>query len=273
MEHHYIDVSGIRTHYIAAGQGPPVVLLHGLGASVITWSETIEPLAQSFAVYALDIAGHGDSEKPDIAYTAEAGVHYLLSFLDALGLPQASVVGNSMGGFLALKAALEHPDRISRLALVDAAGLGRELALFLRVASLPLLGELMHWPRFVDTRTIVRQVFAHPGYASSALVQEVYRTRSSSGAHRAELSALRDGVDLGGFRRRNILLERLPELRPPLLLVWGAQDRIIPVAHAYAAAQRLPSARLVVYQRCGHWPQIEMALEFNQELTAFLAQG
>ena len=271
MAHRYIEVSGIRTHYIAAGQGPPVVLLHGLGASVTTWSETIEPLAQRYAVYAMDIPGHGDSDKPDMDYTAEVGVSYLLNFLEALGLPQAALVGNSMGGFLALKTALEHPDRVSRLALVDSAGLGRELALFLRVASLPLLGELMDWQRSVGTRTIVRQVFAQRGYASPGLVEELSRTRSAPGAHRAELSALRDGVDLGGFRRRHILLERLPELRQPLLVVWGAQDRIIPVAHAYAAAQRLPSARLVVYQECGHWPQMERAEEFNRELAAFLA--
>ena len=274
LRHRYVEVAGIGTHYVVAGQGPPVVLIHGLGSSSATWQRTIEPLADRHTVYALDMPGHGDSEKPDIQYSLAAGVDYLDAFLDAMDVPRAALVGNSMGGLLSLGFALERPARVARLALVDAAGLGRELALLLRLASLPVVGELMRRGSvFGYARALMREASYEGGVTWSVLANALRGARIAPEASRAELNTLRHGANFRGVRPDYILLDRLPELAMPLLIVWGAQDKVLPVAHAYAAARRKPSAQTVVLDGCGHWPQLEQAEEFNRILRAFLAEG
>ena len=273
LRHRYVEVAGIGTHYVVAGQGPPVVLIHGLGSSLATWQRTIEPLAERHTVYALDMPGHGDSEKPDVQYSLQAGVAYLADFLDALNVPRAALVGNSMGGLLSLGVALEHPERVTRLALVDAAGLGRELAFALRVASLPVVGELMRRGSvFGYARALMREASYEGRITRSVLANAFRGARIAPEASRAELNALRNGVNFRGVRPGYVLLDRLPELQPPLLIVWGAQDKVLPVAHAYAAARRRPDAQVVVLEQCGHWPQLEQAEEFKRVLQAYLAE-
>ena len=269
-QHRYIDVDGVRTHYVVAGQGPPVVFIHGLGASMVAWRENIVPLSERLSVYALDLAGHGDSEKPNVEYSISFGVRYMLHFLDALDLQQVALVGNSMGGTLALATALEHAERVNRLVLVDTASLGREVAFYLRVASLPMVGELFNRPWFGINRKALRSVFNDMQFITKDLQEELKRVRDLPGARQAELKIVREGMNLLGMRPHATFLDRLPELQMPLMLVWGARDGVIPVTHAYAAAERLPSARLVVYEDCGHWPQMERAADFNRELTDFL---
>ena len=123
-EHRFVTVDGIRTHYVAAGEGEPLLLLHGLGASLMAWALNIEPLSQKFSVYAIDIPGHGDSEKPDIDYQLPTAVDFVREFMNVLGIERASIAGSSMGGMIALRTAVEFPELVDRLVLVDAAGLG-----------------------------------------------------------------------------------------------------------------------------------------------------
>ena len=273
LRHRYIEVAGIGTHFVVEGQGPPVVLIHGLGSSLATWQRTIPPLARRHTVYALDMPGHGDSEKPDIEYSLEAGIDYLDALLDALDVPRAALVGNSMGGLLSLGFALERPKRVTRLALVDAAGLGREMAFLLRLASLPIVGELMRRSSvFGYARALMRQASFEGRVTWRVLVDALRGARIAPEASHAELNALRNGASFRGVRPGYILLDRLPELAMPLLVVWGAQDKVLPVTHAYAAARKHPSARVEVLDRCGHWPQLEQADEFNRILGAFLAE-
>ena len=172
-QHRYIDVDGVRTHYVVAGQGPPVVFIHGLGASMVAWRENIVPLSERLSVYALDLAGHGDSEKPNVEYSISFGVRYMLHFLDALDLQQVALVGNSMGGTLALATALEHAERVNRLVLVDTASLGREVAFYLRVASLPMVGELFNRPWFGINRKALRSVFNDMQFITKDLQEEL----------------------------------------------------------------------------------------------------
>ena len=260
----------MRTHYIVAGEGPPLVLLHGLGASVVAWRDNIAPLAERFTVYAVDIPGHGDSEHPNIRYTLEEAVSFTAGFLDGVGAPSAALVGNSMGGLIALRTALAFPARVSHLVLVDTAGFGREVSVFVRLASLPLLGRVIESGSVRGTRAVLRQVLADPTLVTPELVEEFARVRSMPGAKDAVLKVLRHGVGVAGVRRKHRLLDRLRDLTMPLLTVWGEDDHIFPVAHAYAAARYAPDARLEVFSGCGHWPMMERADAFNALLTDFL---
>ncbi len=266
----YVDVNGMNGHYAMAGNGPPVVLLHGLGASHLTWQENIKALAAHFTVYAMDIPGHGDSVKHGVDYTIEASVAFTFGFLDAMGLQSAALVGNSMGGLIALRSALAEPDRVSHLCLIDTAGFGKEIAPVLRTMPLPFVGEYAESKATRSTSNMLRQIFAGRKVATEALTAELVRTRSLPGARAAVLKTLREGVNIFGMKRKHRLLKRLPELPMPIMVVWGGLDRFFPIARAYAAVDAVPSTRLFVLPDSGHWPHMQEPEVFNLELTAFL---
>lgn len=267
----YATIEGMDVHYVVAGDGPPIVFLHGLGASSITWQDNVGPLSERFTVYAPDIPGHGDSVKLGVDYNTEAGVALILGFLDAVGAPAAALAGSSMGGLIALLTALRHPERVSHLVLINTAGFGREIASYLRVMSLPLLGELLEGPTHRSAKAMMRLVFGPRKEYPEELFQELVRTRSLPGGRDAVLKSLRQGVDIFGMKRRYRLLHRLRELQMPLMIVWGALDPVFPPKHAHSAAKAAPGSRFLFFPDAGHWPHMEEAERFNAEVTAFLA--
>ena len=158
-ESRYVTVAGVNTHYIVAGDGEPLLLFHGLGASVVTWRDNIGPLSKAFRVYAIDFPGHGDSNKPDIDYSADSYARFALHLIDTLELDRPAIIGNSVGGALGLMIALGHPERLSRLVLVSSAALGREISMFIRLVSVPGLGKLLVRPRVGGSRLVLHSIF------------------------------------------------------------------------------------------------------------------
>lgn len=271
-EERYVQALGVRTRYVEAGTGDPVVLIHGLGMSVASWRANISPLSGKRHVLAVDLPGHGYSEMPPERYSLKFGVRFMDAFLDAVGLARVSLVGESMGGLVALNYALEQPERVARLVLVDSGGLGREVALFLRVLSIPLLGEALIDPGLKGTRALLRLLLHRSNWhlITDDLVRDVAAARTRPGNKRALLAALRTGVNVWGQKTDFMLAARLPRLQAPLLTVWGAQDGVIPVSHAHRAHQAAPGSRLRVFDQCGHWPQMEKADQFNALINEFL---
>ena len=270
IEHRYVTVCGVRVHYVQAGTGNPLVLLHGLGASWITWSLNIEPQARHFTVYALDLPGHGDSDKPEIDYSIPSGVRFIQAFLNVLKLDRVALVGNSIGGLFAFRVAREAPQKVSQVVLVGAAGLGREVSWGLRFSALPLIGELLHIPNVVTLKGLARGLFYQPQAIERQILEELRRVRNQSEARRAVIKAIRSGIHFWGMKREFVSPLDLNSLTMPVLVVWGAQDRILPVQHAYQVARECPRVRVEVFPQCGHWPQMEKAEEFNQLLPEFL---
>ena len=261
----------MRVRYVREGEGPAVLLLHGLGASLAVWGETIAPIARGNAVYALDLPGHGRSDKrEEIEYDAIAGAHFLVQYMNSLGISTASLIGNSAGGLVTAICAILYPQRIDKLVLVDAAGLGRQMAWFLRLASLPLVGELLHMPNVRNARNMIKSVFYESRPVSVNLVEELIRARNTPAAKRSTLRALRSGINLGGLKKNMMVLHRLKDYGKPILIVWGREDRIIPVSHAYRAAEVLSDCQVHIIPRCGHWPQLERPEEFVPLVHRFL---
>ncbi|MSQ14170.1 MAG: alpha/beta fold hydrolase [Dehalococcoidia bacterium] len=271
LEHRYVQVNGVRTHYLVAGDGPPVILLHGVGSSVVAWRENILPLARHLRVYAVDLPGHGDSEKPRMDYSLSAASRFMIGLQDALGLDHAHLIGQSLGGLIVLRFALDHPARVDRVVTVGTAGLGRDLSWLVRWISVPVVGEIIVHPTAGKMKHLLTRVMRRDGPRDEDLVNELYRARGSPGAERALVSMVRWGVTPFGLRGRALVLPELPRLKPPLLLIWGANDSISPVHHGYHARAALPTARLEVFEDCGHWAQMERADEFNQLVEGFLA--
>jgi pimeloyl-ACP methyl ester carboxylesterase len=260
-----LEVDGQRIHYVEAGAGPPVVLLHGLGASTFCFRRTIPALAAHFQVFAIDLPGYGFSSRdaPDQSLTAQTA--YVLRFLDALGLDKVSLVGHSMGGSVAQRVAVAAPGRVDRLVLADATSdalLRRGLGVSRLLDPLlpPLFATVFYLP------PLRRRWLALACYDDAYLTPDVlagYGAPSRVPGHvRAYRRFFRD-------RARDALLD--PSLiRQPTLLVWGEADRVTPPAIGRRLADQIEGSRLVVIPRAGHWAPEERPDIVNPLLVQFL---
>jgi pimeloyl-ACP methyl ester carboxylesterase len=273
-EDRFIDVGTVKTRYWSEGSGSPLVLIHGFGDSVDTWSRVVGPLAARHRVFALDVLGAGRTDKPAGPMPFPRLARFVRDFMDAVGVERANVVGQSMGGGIALNLTLQCPDRVDRLVLVDSAGLGREMPLDLRVCTLPVLGDFLTRTSRERTTTFLRKCFYDPSFVTPDMVDAFAAFGSLPGAHSAMLSWLRSNADLGGWRKDIVapVLAGLDTIVAPTLVIWGRQDRIIPLAHSAIAVKGIPGAKLHVFDPCGHVPQQERAEEFAALVVDFLEE-
>ncbi len=266
----YTTVKGQRIRYWEEGHGPPLLLVHGLGTAVEAWQAVIGPFSAQFRVLAPDLPGFGMSSQPQEGFTLEAGLRFLVEFLDERGATAVAVAGTSMGGLLATRLALEHPHRVRRLVMGNAAGLGRELGMMLRLLSIPCLGEIITYPTHTTLRRAFGSLFCDRRHLPDHLISAIYRQRCQPGRIAALLRVARYGIDLWGQRPHVLLEGRLGQIRQPTLVIWGREDRLIPVAHAYLAARSIPDSRLHIIERCGHMPMLEQPEEYVRAVHSFL---
>ena len=268
-----ISVGGRRVRYAVSGAGPSVVMLHGIGRSLEDWSEQHELLADRFRVYSVDLAGFGGSEPLTESSTLPALAGFVEGFLDAVGVADpVHLVGNSLGGAVAMQVAVQAPHRVASLVLVDSAGFGREVTLTLRLLAIRPLGRLLlRRPSRLGARQVERSLFDDPALATDARIDHAYRLAQRPHAARVLLETGRNLGTLRGVRPewRQRLLEAVAELEIPILVVWGSSDRILPAKHLNAAAARLPHAQTHLFEDTGHMPQIERARAFSDLVTDF----
>ena len=275
-EDRYIQVGNIKTRYWTSGDGPSTaILLHGLGGYVENWEDNIAALAQGRRVYALDLAGFGRSDKPKVEYTIQFLVKFVRDFMTVLNIDQATLIGASLGGAIALQFALQYPQQVEKLVLSASAGLGKEVSILLRILTLPVLGNVLARPSRDGSAQLMKEILYDPHLITDEWVDEDYEISSLPGAQRSLLNALRTLSNILGVRSEvyQPILDRLGEIEVPALVIWGAQDRILPVAHAHQAMKRLPHARLHILEPCGHLPNVERVDEFNALVLDFLSDG
>lgn len=273
MENRYVKVGDVDIRYWTMGSGPPVILIHGIGASVEYWQYNIRPLSQHYRIYIMDLVGFGHSEKPKIEYSPVYFSNFVADFMDSQGTKRASLVGNSLGGFVCLQFAIDFPERVDKMVLVDTAGLGPELIWILRLMTLPVLGEILYGPNKTTTRLFHRKLFYDKRFVTDEWVEQNLEMARLPGARNSFLSLLRYGVNFRGLRPETLKpsLEHIPEIMVPTLIVWGAQDKVIPLPHAHIGHKMMANSQLHIFNQCGHVPQIEKAEEFNRLVTDFLA--
>jgi pimeloyl-ACP methyl ester carboxylesterase len=177
-----------------------------------------------------------------------------------------------MGGGISLQIAIQYPDKVDKLVLVDSAGLGKELTIQLRLASLPIIGDLLTRPSRKRTFRFLKECVYDPSLLTDNFVERGYQIASLPGVQKAFLTTLRSCVGFGGLNNKLLgtFLDYLSNISVPVLIVWGLQDRILPVARAHVAAERIPNAKLHIFNPCGHFPQIERPEEFNTLILEFL---
>ncbi len=270
------EVLGHSTRYWKVGTGgSPLVLIHGISCSVLEWEHVIHELAKRHQVYALDLLGHGLSAKPaDARYDIATLAKFTLAFMDKMGLATASLGGNSLGARVALECAALAPERVTSLVLSAPAAVDKSTLFEFRLASVPFLGEIVTAPNPMGTGKIWRSAFADPSFATRDLIAEKVALAKLPGAGKAFLKALRSMLNLGGFRPEVIknTHDKMRRIKTPALVIWGQQDRFLPISHLSTFMTLMPHAEPVVINNCGHAPMIEHALEFNRLTLAFLGR-
>jgi pimeloyl-ACP methyl ester carboxylesterase len=267
----YVQVEGARVHYAELGDGPPVVLLHGLGGSFKDWSENVRAISRTHRVYALDIPGFGLSPVPDaeIRIDLEFAAGFVRSLVDQLELERVCLVGNSMGGGISLRFALDNPERTAGLVLCNAVGLGRRIGWRIRLLSLPGSARLaLPFASKQTVRQVWESMLVDPTLATGERVEHTWQWLQKPGTRDYLSRIYRHGVTFRG--QKELLVQELAGIKAPTLIVWGAQDEVLPVSHAYRAHQFIQNSVLHVLPECGHVPQIEKALDFNRLMHEFL---
>ncbi len=276
IELRHIEIHGHRVGYRQAGSGPVIVLIHGMAGSSSTWRSVMPTLAEHFTVVAPDLVGHGASEKPRGDYSLGAFASGVRDLLFALGLESATLVGQSLGGGVAMQFAYQFPERCERLVLVSSGGLGEEVNVLLRLLALPgaelVLGiGCNRWLH--DAGVSVAGRLANVGLRTSANLREIwdsYGSLADAETRTAFLQTLRSVIDFSG--QRVSAADRLYlAAEVPTLIIWGENDVIIPVEQGRATHAAIAGSRLEIFERTGHFPHREHPDHFCRVLIDFMS--
>jgi pimeloyl-ACP methyl ester carboxylesterase len=264
----YLLVDGARIRYIDAGRGAPVIFLHGLGASMYAWRRNLPAVASAgFRVIAFDNRGFGLSDKPPAPYDNAAYARLAVTLMDSLRLTDAVLVGHSMGGAIAAEVAIEYPKRVRGLVLVGSAGLGAEEPLLFRVARWPVIGRIaLAFRGRGFTGRLLRASYFDPSKVTEADVDQYYAPVAQPEYGRALLGVLRQC-------RFAALEGKLDRIAAPTVVLWGEEDRWVPIALGRAFAAGITRSAFVSVPRAGHSVQEEAAGDVNHLVIRFLKDG
>jgi pimeloyl-ACP methyl ester carboxylesterase len=265
---HFADIDGVRLHYQEKGTGTPLVLIHGYTSSTYSWKDVFEPLSKNFRVIAVDLKGFGFSGKPDGDYSRRAQATLVVHLLDFLKVEKAWLCGNSMGGDVALHLTLMNPQRVTGLILIDSGGVEvpGSGSLAPRYLLLPVVGRVLIALSLTSDK-LVRQGLQKSFYdqtkVSNERVAYYYRPLQTRGG---QLAALRARAQTHDFP----IEQDLNKINAPVLILWGAQDQLIPLEAGIKMNKLIKDSKLVIFDSCGHLPQEEMPARTVGEMTNFI---
>lgn len=267
----FIDLEGRSTHYIEKGDGEPVILIHGFFYDSYMWSRNIDALAEHFKVYAVDLWGGGYSTRDLSDYGYQLYANQILHFMDSIDIPCAILVGQSMGAGTAIKFCVQNRERVNKLILVDAAGMPNPLPMAAKFFTWPWIGEL-----FLSLKTDairkknLRDVFIHnKEIITQSYFENVTRAHKIKGTNETALTILRRNF----IDKLNDEIHQLGKMDVPIMIVWGREDKAIPLDCGEKMHRILEASRLEIIDDAGHVPQSERPELFNQLSLSFLLDG
>ncbi len=254
----YVDVGGVKVHYTVEGSGSAVILIHGNGLSGGQWKLNIGPLSKYYKVYAPDLPGFGLSDKPDAGYGVDYYVDFLKGFMDALEMPKAALVGNSMGGAVAATFAARYPDRVSGLVLSDPTGFVPE--------GIPQNKELYN--AFLSLMIRSRRLYCRPMLYDSSnmkLLENTLLVTDSKESRNAFVKNCKDILHFNGSYAGTLMA-----ISAPTLIIWGEDDLLLPAGNAEKYKGLIAGSKVKLIERSGHMPNVEKHAEFNAAVLSFL---
>lgn len=260
----FIRAGYINTHYIRKGNGKPLVLIHGIFSSSFVWRKNIDELSKHFDVIAVDLRGYGYSDKPaDGRYGREDFRQFVLDFMDAIKVDRAILVGHSWGGGIALDLALQHPDRVEKLILIDSIGYPPEPSFMEWLLRVPGVGRLILAACDKDTfaRILKERVFFNPELVTEEEVEGWMRPYYVRGTAQAALELRNYHLDMA---------EEIRNISQPTLIIWGKEDKALPAEMAERFRQDIKNSVLQIIPNCGHNPQEEKPEEVNESIKWFV---
>jgi pimeloyl-ACP methyl ester carboxylesterase len=269
----YMEIDGVKMHYTIDGKGPPVLLLHGVLASLHTWDAWVPLLAETFTVVRVDIPGFGlsDSFHDDDKYTPEYAVEFMEKARKRLGYDKMHVVGNSLGGFLAWYYAVKYPEHVDKLLLIDPASYPQDLPFIIGLGANPLFGGIaqMTTPRFIVKRNL-RKVYGNPDAVSDETIDRYHNLLLHEGHKHAMVQYCRV---LEKYAETEELVQHIPEIKSKTMLMWGEKDRWVPPELIERWRNDLPNLEVRTYAEGGHIPMEELGEETARDAFGFLSDG
>ena len=255
-----IDVGGVKIRHLKAGKAEggaeAILLIHGFAADLLGWMFNQGDLAADRPVYAIDMPGHGGSSKQVADGSAAGLAKTVLTYMDAVGLKQAHLVGHSLGGAVAVEAALAAPERVRRLTLIAPAGFGPDI-------NGPFIQGVLSETRARKLRPFLEMLVAEPSLVTAEMVEDVLKFKRLDGAQ-AALQTIADANFAGGQQRRS-LRERVGDVTAPIRIIWGEADKILPASHSEGLPAKVRVTRIA---GAGHIPHLEKAAEVNAAIRA-----
>lgn len=258
-----VTIFGAKIRYLEAGDAakPAVILLHGLGANAESWVQNIAPLSANYHVFVPDQIGFGKSDKPLLKYRVGTYADFLDKFMSELKIERASLVGNSMGGWVAGLTAIKYPNRVEKIVLADAAGLAPQEIDFDRIY------QLNNSTRD-EIRANLKLIFANPLFQNNEMLVDQFLTQRILAGDGYTINSLIESIR----RREDFLDARLGEIKKPTLIIWGRQDGLLPLSDGEKFNKGIANSQLVIFENCGHAPQFEKAVDFNKTVLEFLGK-
>jgi pimeloyl-ACP methyl ester carboxylesterase len=267
----FITLDGHSTHYMEKGAGEPVILIHGFFFNSYLWNKNIDALADKFKVYAIDLWGFGYSTRDPMDYGYPLYADQLLKFMDSLDIQKASLVGQSMGGGTSIFFSVNHRDRVNKLILVDPAGMPNPLPILGKITNLPKVGEfLLGMKSDFYRKMVLSTTFIHDkGVITESYFENVTHFHKIKSTSEILLKILRKQF----FHTLPDEIHRLGEMDVPILIIFGRQDKAIPLERGKEMHNILRGSRLEIFENAGHCPHDEQSQKFNQLAVDFLSSS
>jgi pimeloyl-ACP methyl ester carboxylesterase len=265
----FVDLDGLSTHYIVAGSGEPLILLHGFFFDTYMWSQSIAAFAEKYRVYALDFWGFGYSTREPLDYGYPLYTRQLRLFMDAMGIPKACLIGQSMGGGTIINFSVSHRERVEKIVLLDAAGLPNPLPIMGKVSNIRGIGELMYGLNsdFIRKLTLGNTFVHDRAMISDKFYENATRFHKIKGSTEVMLYITRKQF----FDTLLDKIEALGRMDLPTLIIWGAEEKSIPLETGRRMHELLPGSRFEAIEGGGHCPNFDRPQQFNELVLDFLA--
>lgn len=268
----FTKINNLNIHVWPSGNGLPVVLIHGFMGMAYDWRFNIQELGKHFSIYALDLPGFGYSDKPlNFDYTSDGYADFMASFLNAYGIDRAVLIGNSMGGQIALMACLKFPERVAGLVLIDSGGYPQSVVFLpFKLFKVPVIGEISM--AFIN-RTVVkimlkRGIYFDGSFATDEVINNYHNVYGTVNARKTPPTIMRKIV-----KDEVYVASNLKNIKCPTLIIWGAEDKVISPTRAEMFRRDIDSASVVMIPQAGHMPQIEKSKAVNKAVLDFLSEA